>query len=254
MGFFGKLFEKKVCAFCGKEIGLLGNRKLEDGNMCKECAQKLSPWFLERRTSTVAEIAAQLKYREDNQEKVKKFHPTRTFGEDMKIIFDEDAKQFIVSDERDFVKANADVLSYDEVTGCVLDVEEDQYEIMKEDKDGNDVSYQPKRYMKQFDFYITIQVNHPYFDEMRFKLNNETVEYEEKENVLNGLMNGLMGNQHREVQHYRTLQEEIKAIITQTREDVRAAKQPKQSIICSYCGATTIPDENGCCEYCGGKA
>ena len=45
MGIFGKLFEKKVCAFCGKEIGLLGNRKLEDGNMCKVCAQKLSPWF-----------------------------------------------------------------------------------------------------------------------------------------------------------------------------------------------------------------
>ena len=32
MGFFGKLFDKKVCAICGGEIGLLGNRKLEDGN------------------------------------------------------------------------------------------------------------------------------------------------------------------------------------------------------------------------------
>jgi len=27
MGLFGKLFEKKECAFCGDEIGLLGNRK-----------------------------------------------------------------------------------------------------------------------------------------------------------------------------------------------------------------------------------
>ena len=35
MGLFGKLFEKKECAICGGEIGLLGNRKLEDGNMCK---------------------------------------------------------------------------------------------------------------------------------------------------------------------------------------------------------------------------
>ena len=41
MGLFGKLFEKKECAICGGEIGLLGNRKLEDGNMCKACAAKL---------------------------------------------------------------------------------------------------------------------------------------------------------------------------------------------------------------------
>ena len=40
MGFFGKLFEKKNCDICGGEIGLLGNRKLEDGNLCKESARK----------------------------------------------------------------------------------------------------------------------------------------------------------------------------------------------------------------------
>ena len=38
MGLFGKLFEKKECSVCGGEIGLLGNRKLEDGNLCKNCA------------------------------------------------------------------------------------------------------------------------------------------------------------------------------------------------------------------------
>ena len=32
MGIFGKMFEKKNCAICGDEIGLLGNRKLEDGD------------------------------------------------------------------------------------------------------------------------------------------------------------------------------------------------------------------------------
>ncbi|MFR7403335.1 MAG: DUF4428 domain-containing protein [Coriobacteriaceae bacterium] len=62
MGLFGKLFEKKECAICGGEIGLLGNRKLEDGNMCKACAAKLSPWFDERRHSTVAQIEEQLEY------------------------------------------------------------------------------------------------------------------------------------------------------------------------------------------------
>ena len=31
MALFGKLFEKKQCSICGSDIGLLGNRKLEDG-------------------------------------------------------------------------------------------------------------------------------------------------------------------------------------------------------------------------------
>ena len=46
------LFDKKVCDICGEKIGLLGNRKLDDGNLCKDCAKKLSPWFEERRHST----------------------------------------------------------------------------------------------------------------------------------------------------------------------------------------------------------
>ena len=60
MALFGKLFEKKQCSICGSDIGLLGNRKLEDGNCCKACAAKLSPWFSERRQSTVEDIKAQL--------------------------------------------------------------------------------------------------------------------------------------------------------------------------------------------------
>ena len=30
MGLFGKLFEKEACAFCGKELGMFGKKKLED--------------------------------------------------------------------------------------------------------------------------------------------------------------------------------------------------------------------------------
>ena len=74
------LFDKKYCDICGEKIGLLGNRKLEDGNLCKDCAKKLSPWFSDRRSSTVAEIKEQLEYRERNKEAVAKFHITRTLG------------------------------------------------------------------------------------------------------------------------------------------------------------------------------
>ena len=29
------------CDICGEKIGLLGNRKLDDGNLCKDCAKKI---------------------------------------------------------------------------------------------------------------------------------------------------------------------------------------------------------------------
>ena len=95
MGLFGKLFDKKECSFCDNEIGLFGNRKLEDGNMCKECAKKLSPWFSDRRSSTVAQIEEQLAYREENKKAVEAFNVTLSLGTDMKVLMDEDAGKFI---------------------------------------------------------------------------------------------------------------------------------------------------------------
>ena len=124
MALFGKLFEKKECAICGGEIGLLGNRKLEDGNCCKNCAAKLSPWFNDRRQSTVEEIKEQLAYREANKEKVAAFHITRTLGEDTKVLLDEDAGLFMVTASRNLADANPDVLAFSDVTGCKLDIDD----------------------------------------------------------------------------------------------------------------------------------
>ena len=83
------MFEKKICGICGGEIGLLGNRKLEDGNMCKNCAAKLSPFFSDRRSSTLEQIREQLAYREENRDAVAAFHTTRTLGRGTKVLLDE---------------------------------------------------------------------------------------------------------------------------------------------------------------------
>ena len=49
--------------------------------------------------------------------------------------------------------------------------------------------------------------------------------------------------------------QEIKAALTQIRTQVRdeiaAANAPKTAVVCPACGATTMPDASGCCEYCG---
>ena len=47
-------FNKKYCDICNEKIGVLGNKKLDDGNMCKNCAKKLSPWFSDRRNTSLA--------------------------------------------------------------------------------------------------------------------------------------------------------------------------------------------------------
>ena len=172
------LFDKKYCDICGEKIGLLGNRKLEDGNLCKDCAKELSPWFSDRRRSTVADIKEQLAYREENREKAAQFRTTRTYGESWKVLIDEEHRWFTVTRARDLAEANPDILDFDAITGCRVDIDEDRREQMREDSDGKEVSYVPPRYEYSYDFDVIISVRHPYFDEMRFRLNDSSVYYE----------------------------------------------------------------------------
>ena len=283
MGFFGKLFDKKECSICGGEIGLLGNRKLEDGNMCKSCAAKLSPWFSDRRQSTVAEINNQLAYRENNQGKVAAFRITRTLGENMKVLLDEDAGLFMVTAARNLADANPDVLAFSDVTGCKLDIDEDKTEIEYKDAEGKRQSFNPKRYAYSYDFYIVINVNNPYFNEIRFKLNSSSVDNDAETlldepdavrpprgNVRPGMGaqvpvgamrgNSLVSNAMEvrssvEYRKYEEMGKEIQDALLQVRQQVRdeaiAAATPKASVTCPFCGAATTPDARGCCEFCG---
>lgn len=271
MGLFGKLFEKKECSVCGGEIGLLGNRKLEDGNLCKDCAAKLSPWFSDRRQSTVEEIKQQLSYREANREKVSSFRITRTLGEYTKVLLDEDAGLFMVTSAKNLEEANPDVLSFSDVTGCKLDIDESKTEIEYRDKDGERQSFNPRRYAYSYDFYIVINVNNPYFNEIRFQLNSDSVDNDE-ETLLDGpngmssfgrVMAGTSGISNAEevrnsveYRQYETMGMEIRDALLQVRQQVRdeiaAASAPKTAVVCPFCGATTTPDANGCCEFCGG--
>lgn len=165
------LFDKKICDSCGNKIGLLGNRKLEDGNLCKDCVKKLSPWFSERRHSTKAEILEQLAYREANKAEVAAFHITRSIGRTTKLLLDEDAQKLMVTAASDLAAANPDVVDFRQVTGCDLDIRESRNEL-KQTKDGKSVSYSPPRYEYSYNFYVTIYVSHPYFDEMSYSLSN----------------------------------------------------------------------------------
>ena len=276
------LFDKKYCDICGEKIGLLGNRKLEDGNLCKDCAKKLSPWFSDRRRSTVADIKEQLAYREENREKAAQFHTTRSFCEDRKVLLDEDHRWFTVTRARDLAEANPDILDFDAITGCRMDIDESRTELTHEDADGKDVSYVPPRYEYSYDFFLIISVRHPYFDEMRFQLNSSSVYYEpqklpQRAPMSHAPMDRLSGrpkmiNASRvdpedcaEYRKYRQMGDEICQALEQARS---GSKQPADAASeenavmheaaqdISAAGPWTCPACGGAntgkfCEYCG---
>jgi len=233
------LFDKKYCSICGEKIGLLGNRKLEDGNLCKDCARKLSPFFSERRHSTVAEIQAQLAYREANREKVAAFHPTRTFNCREYLILDEDKRQLIVTNYRNWKDQNPDVIDFGDVTGCDLNVDESRRELYQKNAEGKNVSYEPKRYEYSYNFNMTIAVNNPYFSEIPIRVNDNEIKYRAGVDY------------HRAEQEAMEIRDLLLGIRADQRRAAEAAAAPKKAVVCPYCGATTTPDEKGCCEYCG---
>ncbi len=226
------LFDKKFCDVCGQRIKLLGNRKLEDGNLCKECAKDLSPFFSERRRSTVADIKEHLAYREANKDAVAAFNATRTLGRWTKVILDEDKKKFIVSGSKRWKEENPDVLEFAQVTGCHVDIDERQSELKQRDKEG-----------------------HRWFNEIRFKLNNSSIMVEPPPARLFKTGGEEVARRSMEYREMETLGEEIREALLQVRQDVRdevaAMNAPKVAVTCPHCGATTIPT-NGLCEYCSG--
>ncbi|MBE6985125.1 MAG: DUF4428 domain-containing protein [Ruminococcaceae bacterium] len=266
MGFFGKLFEKKECAFCGGEIGLLGNRKLEDGNMCKTCAKKLSVWFDDRRHSTVEQIGKQLAYREENRAKVASFRTTRSFGEYKKLLLDEDAGTFMItlSDTADeMAEENPDVIAISDITSCTLDIDESHRELMQRDKEGKSIPYVPARYEYTYNFEINIGVNNPYFNDMSFHLNRSSIEIvtqqpqlAKKLGMIGKVLSSIEPETSVEYRHYKTMGEELCDTLLKLRDGVREKKaaeaEPPKKVVCPYCNATTTPDASGCCEFCGG--
>lgn len=256
MGLFDNVFQKKVCAVCGGEIGLLGNRKLEDGNLCKNCAAKLSPWFSDRRNSTVEEIKQQLAYREENKKAVAAFNATRVIGDRTKIYVDENANKVLFTSASNYKDANPDVLDISQIIGTEIDIMDRKTEVKRRDKDGNMVSYMPARYRFYYDFKCTIRVNHPYFDDISFNLNASSIETTDS----NGAPEMHMPNPrfNYEFRKYEDMGNEIVDLFLNAKrqpQPVMEEKEPevKRPAFCPHCGANVGNNTGNFCEYCGGS-
>ena len=198
------LFDKKFCDVCGEKIGLLGNRKLEDGNLCKDCAKKLSPFFSERKSSTVEEIKQQLAYREENKRQVPSLHPTKTYGYGYKKVHvDMNQRKFIVTSDSNCRDGNPDIIDFSQVTAVNTNIEEHQNEIYYEDNEGNNQSYNPRRYEYEYEFTVEILVDSPWFSEIELELtegsrrpdSQYSPQYRELEMMSSELVSVLTGQQ-----------------------------------------------------------
>ena len=150
-----------------------------------------------------------------------------------------------------------------------MDIDESRTEQKREGPDGKEVSYNPPRYEYSYDFEVIISVNNPYFDEMKFRLNNSSV-YIEPQNTMQrpmmgqqGMMgqrpmagrpqSGMMGQRpmmgqmntmsvsfdpenNREYRKYREMGDEIRAALLQVMETARGGGQ-NDGKFCEYCGA-----------------
>lgn len=244
------LFDKKFCSVCGQKVGTLFHRKLEDGFLCKDCTAKLSPFFSERRASTADEIRQQLAYREENRAALADFHITRTLGRDLKVHLDEDSRRFVVTRSKNIQEDNPDIIAYSQVTGVEVDANESQSEAKRRDSEGRMVSYVPPRFTFNASVRVLLRVNSPWFDSITIPVGSSVTL-----NPGNPLPGSLRPapKTNREFLECWNIAKDIEHALTAARTEARSAvTQPKKAVVCPCCGATTIPDAAGCCEYCGG--
>ena len=218
MGLFDR-FKKQDCEICGKEVGMFGYKKLKDGEICKDCVKLLSPWFEDRKESTVAQIKAQIAYRAQNAEELKSFQPTKTFGDKYYMFVEERdgvPYRFCVSPSEDYQKENADLVLFENVEEVIIDIDDHAHEHHNDEEDPDDVTYDLS-YSFRVNFIIK---NNPYFDSMHFELNSEDVEvfsvglkyYGGEDSDEFEYFNGLYPEFVEKYKKYKTMCDEIEAM------------------------------------------
>ncbi len=273
MGLFD-VFKKKDCEICGKEVGMFGYKKLEDGEICKDCVKKLSPWFEDRRHATVAQIKEQLAYRAANEEKLASFRVAQVIGDYYKMYVEEVngiPTRFFCDD--DYMSENPDIIEFKDLMSCTTDVRTYERELKRNDGNGNQVSYNPPRFETDYDFYINMHIaNNPYFDDIRFKLNGSTVTLETRAGSSVGFL-GMTFNtasvnvssqrEQQRYQDYTGMCQQIEFIVQKSRQTAPVAAPaaepaaapvaepaaPAGPKFCQNCGAPA--DGGKFCQSCG---
>lgn len=163
------LFDKKYCSVCGEKIGLLGNIKLADGNLCRSCRKKLSP-FYKTDGATVTDIRTHLQYREQNRAALRYFNADKVIGADQpigpdrKLCIDSHQRKFLLSMKNEPEAENPDVFDLASLRTIRFYIEE----FTDSETPGGSIDY-------YYDFYLTLSLDHPFIHEPEFKINSRVV-------------------------------------------------------------------------------
>jgi len=183
------LFKKDNCCLCGEKAGLL-DKKCIDGKVCKDCRDKLSVWFDDYKNSTALDLRTQTERKKEDDARAKTLDFSRIFGEFGVILIDERAKVFTafadtssslfgerkaVSSIDDVIKLHPDLISFDQVKDIEIDITETSRE-EKRTVDGQQVSYEPQRWLYMYSFTLRLTVDHPYIKSVYIPLNKGTVQ------------------------------------------------------------------------------
>lgn len=138
-------------------------------------------------------------------------------------MVDELGKRFVVTSSSDILKANPDIIPLSDVISCNLDLQVDDTELKKEDAQGKEVSYNPPRFCYSYNFYIEISVKHPWFSQIRFRLNSSDIEIVDEVTGMGAGMGRMMGSRRQSMVHpeynmdyrkYQQMADEIVAVLT----------------------------------------
>lgn len=264
-------FFTKTCSICGNNIFALGGNSLLDGCYCKHCKTRLSPLFTHQNKLTVNDIMYQLEMRQKNEKLFAQFAPTKTIGDQVKILINESNHQFVVllpSQKNSYT--TPDVISFSQLRDCSIEIEEQKNEVLYEDFRDDLKSFSPPYYAYSYDFFINISVNVPYIQTIRIKINPTTIDNDQPHVIQKtggiGQMfkdaigsarsyNGMTSNIS-EVQSssaYKKYEKLANEMMNTLLEAKTTFLSQKVTVRCPWCGSLVIDNHNGICTHCCGQ-
>ena len=169
--------DRTYCDICGSVLPPMGYVKIKDGNICGDCSRKISPFIKNKREASTDFLRRHIKYREENQKRLRDFKPAISFGYDKKIYIDPYMSGFVVTGkkEEDIVDDNPDIIMLSQVKSCDTDIKEITKEEFDIDENGKKVSFFPPHIKYYYDFKTEIVVESEWFDRIVVDLNGESV-------------------------------------------------------------------------------
>lgn len=240
-------FDKKHCHVCGKKVGFLSREDIEDGVICDDCAEQLSPLGPEPEMMNVSEVKRQLDYREKNKERVRSFQPTFKYDlkvQRMRVLIDENDETFMVTDcaDNEMRTVYPDVIDLADITECQFTYNtDDDYSYFGDDSP----------YIYEYDFYLEIHLDHPYINEIKLRLNDDS------EFIHHPILEKFNPVNYPQCERYMDTAEELMdALLGEDRKDDLYTDESGNSfklVKCPWCDSKCAMTRDGRCPNCGGN-